>query len=60
MWMKRTHRCERTVVGKPEWRLGSTSNRAEAAEQHLGSVDDPAGDKGGNPHTTGWSHQVQF
>jgi len=27
MWMKRTHRCGRTVVGKPVWSLGSASNR---------------------------------
>jgi len=60
MWMKRTHRCEHTVVGKLERRLGSTSNRAGAAEQYLGSVGDLAGDKGGNPHMTGWSHRVHF
>jgi len=60
MWTKRTHRCERTVVGKPERPLGSTSNHVEAAGQYLGSVGDPAGDKGGNPHTVDWCHRGRF
>jgi len=58
--MKRTHRCERTVVGKLERNLGSTSNRVEVAGQHLGSVGDLAGDKGGNHHTAGWSQRIHF
>ena len=54
MLTRRMRRCERMVVGKPEWHLGLISNRvAEVTKQHLGSVGDPAGDKGGSLHTTG-------
>lgn len=55
------HRCERTVVGKPERRLGLAANRVVGvAVQDLGSVGDPAGDKDGSLRTAGWNQWTRF